>query len=183
MASKNTKNKAAQTKKVSEVSDSVVNEIMDMKVVHKKAEKTEAVEETAPVVEKKEAVATEEVPTEEKVEEPVAEVAEPAVEEEVAPEEEPEVVPDKEERGVKEEADCITPGVIAVETEVASMPVSEETPLLTMPTTEVGPQNPPVENDLSMLKDSEEKKETPRPRRRTTREVYGYDVSGYNFDL
>lgn len=183
MASKNTKNKAAQTKKVSEVSDSVVNEIMDMKVVHKKAEKTESVENPVPVVEEKEPAAVEEVPTEEKVEEPVAEVAEPAAEEEVVPEEEPEVVPDEEEGGVKEETDHITPGVIAVETEVASMSVPDEIPPLAMPTAEVGPQNSPVENDLSMLKDSEEKKEAPRPRRRTTREVYGYDVSGYNFDL
>ena len=178
MASKNTKNKAAQTKKVSEVSDSVVNEIMDMKVGGKKTEKVKATEEPVTVVEEKEPVAVEEVPTEEKVEEPVAEVTEPAVEEEVVTEEEPVA-----EEEVKEETEHITTGVTDVETEVTSAPVPEESISLVMPTTEVGPQNPPVKNDLSMLKDSEEKKEAPRPRRRTTREVYGYDVSGYNFDL
>lgn len=178
MASKNTKNKAAQTKKVSEVSDSVVNEIMDMKVGGKETEMVEAVEEPAPVVEEKESVATEEVSTEEKAEETVAEVAEPVDEEEVAPEEEPAA-----EEKVKEETEHIITGVTTVEIELASAPVPEEPTSLVMPTTEVGPQNPPVENDLSMLKDGEEKKEAPRPRRRTTREVYGYDVSGYNFDL
>lgn len=178
MASKNTKNKATQTKKVSEVSNSVVNEIMDMEIGGKKTEKVEAVEEPAPVVKEKESVATEEVSTEEKAEETVVEATEPAVEEEVVTEEETAA-----EEEAKEETECITPGVTAVETEVASIPVPEEPVPLVMPTAEVGPQNPPVENDPSMLKDSEEKKEAPRPRRRTTREVYGYDVSGYNFDL
>ena len=182
MESKNKKNKAAQTKKVSEVSDNVVNEIMDMKVGSERTEKTKTVEEPAPVVEEMKPVVTEVVPTEDKTEELVSEVAEPAVEEGVAPEDDkPEVAPDEEEE-VKEETSHITPDVTAVKTEVVSTTETEEESPLSMPITEVGSQNPTVENDSSVLKDNEEKK-APRPRRRTTREVYGYDVSGYNFDL
>lgn len=175
MAAKNSKNKS-QSKKVSDVSDSVIDEIMGMEA--KKKEKTEA------------SVAEVEVPViEEKVEE-VAPVEEAASTEAV-------------EENLEEKTETVTPDVTVTET-VLSAPVAdvEESMKLVVPTVENGPL-PPVENPDDFFKDDEKKpaeepvkeesvaetKEentaAPKParRRRTTREVYGYDVSGYNYDL
>lgn len=175
MASKNSKNKS-QSKKVSDVSDSVIDEIMDMEP--KKKEKTEA-----PVVE------VETLVVEEKTEE-AAPIEETTPTEAV-------------EENLEEKTETITPDVTVTET-VLSAPVAdvEGDAELVVPTVENGPV-PPVENPDDFFKDNEKKpaeepvkeepvaeaKEenttAPKPsrRRRTTREVYGYDVSGYNYDL
>lgn len=174
MASKNSKNKS-QPKKASDVSESVINEIMDMNVAPKQKKEAESTvaEVEAPVVE-------------EKVEE-----ATPA--EETAPAE-----------TVVENTETVTPDVTVTEA-VLSAPAAdaEEGMALAVPTVEEGPL-PAEENPTDFFKDDEKKpaeetvaeakeenvaapkpvEEKPaRPRRRTTREVYGYDVSGYNYDL